>query len=209
MTGGGLRVLPCGESAVLVELADLADVLGLYDVLRREGPEGVTELVPASRTLLVGFDRTVLTQDQVAADLRSRGVEPQVSGDGEEVVVEVRYDGEDLEEVASLTGLSSSEVVARHVGGAYVSAFCGFAPGFAYLTGLDPSLRVARRDSPRTRVPAGAVAIADEYTAVYPRESPGGWRIIGHTSTPVWDLAADPPTLLAPATRVRFVQVDR
>jgi KipI family sensor histidine kinase inhibitor len=132
-----------------------------------------------------------------------------VSGDGEEVVVEVRYDGEDLEEVASLTGLSSSEVVARHVGGAYVSAFCGFAPGFAYLTGLDPSLRVARRDSPRTRVPAGAVAIADEYTAVYPRESPGGWRIIGHTSTPVWDLAADPPTLLAPATRVRFVQVDR
>jgi 5-oxoprolinase (ATP-hydrolysing) subunit B len=202
-----MRVLPCGESAVLVELAELAEVLGLYEALRREPPEGVTELVPASRTLLVGFDRRVLSHDRIAADLRGRRVGPLMSGPGEEVEVQVRYDGEDLEDVASLTGLSMAEIVARHVGGAYVSAFCGFAPGFAYLTGLDTSLWVPRRESPRTRVPAGAVAIADEYTAVYPRESPGGWRIIGHTSTPVWDLAADPPTLLAPATRVRFVEV--
>ena len=201
-----MRVLPCGESAVLVELAELADVLGLYDALRQERPEGVTELVPASRTLLVGFDRRTLTPGQVAVLLRSHAVHPQLPDQGTHVEVEVRYDGDDL---ALLTRLYAAEVVARHVGGTYVSAFCGFAPGFAYLTGLDPSLRVPRRDSPRTRVPAGAVAIADEYTAVYPRESPGGWRIIGHTSTPVWDLSADPPTLLAPATRVRFVEVGR
>lgn len=204
-----MRVLPCGESAVLVELSDLSEVLGLFGALRRDRPLGVTELVPATRTLLVGFDPAVLTHDRIAAEVRRRPVELPDDEEGGEVVVEVRYDGEDLEEVASLTGLSSREVVARHLGGAYVSAFCGFAPGFAYLTGLDRSLRVPRMQSPRTRVPTGAVAIADEYTAVYPRESPGGWRIIGHTDTPVWDLAADPPTLLAPGTRVRLVEVGR
>ena len=204
-----MSVLPCGESAVLVELADLQEVLGLFEALRRERPEGVTELVPATRTLLVGFDPEVLTHDRVASVLRGLAVAQPEPEQGDEVVIEVRYDGEDLEEVASMTGLSVHEVVTRHLEGAYVSAFCGFAPGFAYLTGLDRSLWVPRRKSPRTRVPAGAVALADEYSAVYPRESPGGWRIIGHTASPVWDLAADPPTLLAPGTRVRFVEVER
>ena len=202
-----MRVLPCGESAALVELSDLSEVLGLFGALGRDRPPGVTELVPATRTLLVGFDPAVLTHDKVAAEVRRRPAELPVAEEGCEVVVEVRYDGEDLEDVASLTGMSAREVVTRHLDGVYISAFCGFAPGFAYLTGLDRSLRVPRMQSPRTRVPSGAVALADEYTAVYPRESPGGWRIIGHTDTPVWDLAADPPTLLAPGTRVRFAEV--
>ena len=202
-----MRILPCGESAILVELSDLSEVSGLYDALRRDRPPGITELVPASRPLLVGFDPEALTPDQVAAEVRRRPVGPPAAEPGGEVVIEVRYDGEDLDEVASLTGLSARQVVGRHLGGDYRSAFCGFAPGFAYRTGVDRSLWVPRRKSPRTRVPAGAVALADEYTAVYPRESPGGWRIIGHTETPVWDLDADPPTLLAPGTRVRFVEV--
>jgi len=202
-----MRVLTCGESAVLVELSELSEVLGLFEALRRDGPEGVTELVPATRTLLVGFDPRVLTHERVGIEVRRHRLGLSAPEHGDEVVIEVRYDGEDLDEVATLTGLTTEEVVARHLAGAYLSAFCGFAPGFAYLTGLDRSLQVPRRESPRTRVPAGAVALADEYTAVYPRESPGGWRIIGHTDTPVWDLTADPPTLLAPATRVRFVEV--
>jgi KipI family sensor histidine kinase inhibitor len=202
-----MRVLPCGDSAALVEVSGLSEVLGLFAALRREQPQGITELVPASRTLLVGFDREVLTHERVAATVRRLPVALPEAEQSDEVVIEVRYDGEDLEEVASLTGLSARDVVARHLSGTYTSAFCGFAPGFAYLTGLDPSLWVPRRESPRTRVPAGAVAVADEYTAVYPRESPGGWRIIGHTRAPVWDLTADPPTLLAPGTPVRFVEL--
>jgi len=145
----------------------------------------------------------------VVRELLPRWATQQAARPGPLVRVAVRYSGPDLARVADHWGCTTEEVVDLHTSLEFTSTFCGFAPGFAYLTGLDPSLRVARRDSPRTRVPAGAVAIADEYTAVYPRESPGGWRIIGHTSTPVWDLAADPPTLLAPATRVRFVQVDR
>ncbi len=202
-----MRVLPCGEHAALIELEDLTEVLGLYATLRRNPPEGVTELVPAARTLLVSFDRAVLSHDLLAAEVRRRPIGPPEDHDRDEMRIEVTYDGEDLEEVASLTGLSVREVVDRHTAGAYVSAFCGFAPGFAYLNGLDRSLWVPRRHSPRTRVPPGAVAIADEFAAVYPRESPGGWRIIGHTETPVWDLQRTPPTLLAPGTPVRFVEV--
>jgi 5-oxoprolinase (ATP-hydrolysing) subunit B len=95
------------------------------------------------------------------------------------VEVPVPYDGEDLDDVAQLTGMSPREVVARHCAGEHIVAFCGFSPGFAYITGLDPALRVPRRPSPRTKVPAGAIALADQFTGVYPRTSPGGWRIIG------------------------------
>jgi KipI family sensor histidine kinase inhibitor len=103
--------------------------------------------------------------------------------------------------------LSVEEVVARHSAGSYVSAFCGFAPGFAYLSGSDPVLHVSRRSSPRTRIPVGSVAIAGEYSAVYPSASPGGWRLLGRTGTPVWDVERDPPNLLPPGTRVRFREV--
>jgi len=202
-----MRVLPCGEHAALVELEDLTEVLGLYATLRSDPPEGVTELVPAARTLLIGFERAVLTHDLVAAEVRGRPIGPPDDHDRDELRIEVTYDGEDLDEVASIAGLPAREVVDRHTAAAYTSAFCGFAPGFAYLVGLDRSLWVPRRDSPRTRVPPGAVAIADEFAAVYPRASPGGWRIIGHTQTPVWDLERTPPTLLAPGTPVRFVEV--
>ncbi|WP_457256464.1 5-oxoprolinase subunit B family protein [Pedococcus sp. P5_B7] len=202
-----MLVLPCGEQAALVELSDLTEVLGLYATLRREPLEGVTELLPAARTLLLRFDRRITGVDRIAVELGGRPIGPAEDHYREEITIEVRYDGEDLEEVASLSGLHVREVVERHVEAAYTSAFCGFAPGFAYLVGLHPSLWVPRRDSPRTRVPTGAVAIADEYAAIYPRESPGGWRVIGHTDAPVWDLERTPPTLLAPGTPVRFVEV--
>ncbi|WP_106401916.1 5-oxoprolinase subunit PxpB [Actinocorallia populi] len=124
---------------------------------------------------------------------------------GREVEIPVVYDGADLAEVAELTGLSAAEVAARHSAAEYTVAYLGFSPGFGYLTGLDPVLRVPRRAVPRTSVPAGSVAVAGPYTAVYPSPSPGGWRLLGRTGLALWDVRRDPPSLLAPGDRVRFV----
>ncbi len=207
MSEGDSRVLRYGARAALVELADLPAVLRLYEALRADPPAGVDELVPAARTLLVAYD------DTTSFDAVQAAVQDVDDGSGEEsdadepdtVEVPVRYDGPDLAAVAELTGLDEAEVVTRHTGGDYRSAFCGFAPGFAYLVGLDESLHVPRRDDPRTSVPAGSVALADEFTAVYPRKSPGGWQLIGSTDVDLWDVDRDPPALLAPGTPVRFV----
>jgi KipI family sensor histidine kinase inhibitor len=201
-----MRFLRAGASAVLVELNDLDQVTGLAAALRREPPTGIVDLVPAARTLLAVFDASATTAAAVSADIRRREIDSTSDVDGPMVEVPVGYDGEDLAEVAALTGLAEREVVQRHVRGEYRVAFCGFAPGFAYIVGGDPALRVPRRDSPRTRVPAGSVALADEFTGVYPREMPGGWRLIGRTDAPLWRVERDPPALLPPGTRVRFVE---
>jgi KipI family sensor histidine kinase inhibitor len=124
------------------------------------------------------------------------------------VEIPVRYDGEDLQHIAELASLSVDDLIALHAGGEYFAEFCGFAPGFSYLSGLPDALHFARRSTPRTRVPAGAVAIAAGYCAVYPRESPGGWHLLGTTSLVMWDAARASPATLEPGTRVRFVRVD-
>jgi KipI family sensor histidine kinase inhibitor len=201
-----MRLLPCGARALLVELGDLDAVLGLHAALRDAPPAGVTELVPAARTLLVAFDPAQTTAERLAEALEAVEFQPGAQPSGELVEIPVVYDGEDLDDVASRAGLSREEVVATHRDGEYVVAFCGFAPGFGYLTGLDERLHVPRRDSPRTRVPAGAVAVADAFTAVYPRPSPGGWQLIGRTDATLWDADRDPPALLVPGTRVRFTE---
>lgn len=122
------------------------------------------------------------------------------------VQVPVRYDGADLPEIAQLTGMSEAEVVRTHLAGEYVVAFAGFAPGFAYIAGGDPRLQVPRRATPRTRVPAGSVALASEFTGIYPRQGPGGWQLLGHTDMVLWDLNRTPPALLTAGTRVRFIE---
>ncbi len=207
-------MLRCGADAALAEVADLDAVLRLYEALLADRPDGVVELVPAARTLLVAYDDRRTSFDAVRSAIAgkcgsARAGEPAETrnrGGSEQVVeVPVRYDGPDLARVAELTGLDEGEVVARHTAGEYRSGFCGFAPGFAYLTGLDESLHVPRRDDPRTKVPTGSVGLADEFTAVYPRESPGGWQLIGRSDIALWDTGRDPPALLAPGTAVRFV----
>ncbi|MCR6484150.1 allophanate hydrolase subunit 1 [Amycolatopsis sp. OK19-0408] len=199
-----VRLLPCGRRAVLVEAED---VLGYQAAVTALDLAGVEELVPAARTLLVRFDPAVTDADRLGAVLREVSpVDSTVTGAGE-VVVPVVYDGEDLADVAAEAGVSVASVISRHSAGSYVSAFCGFAPGFAYLSGLDPALHVSRRSTPRTRIPAGSVAIAGEYSAVYPSASPGGWRLLGRAEVPVWDVERDPPNLLPPGTRVRFEAV--
>jgi biotin-dependent carboxylase-like uncharacterized protein len=156
------------------------------------------DLVPAARTVLVRHDADF----DIA--LLSAVTPEQAKISGDSVTIPVRYDGEDLADVAKATGLSEDEVVTVHTGPEYTVAFTGFAPGFGYLTGLDERLHLPRRDSPRTRVPAGAVAVAGEFTGVYPRPSPGGWHLLGSTTAALWDPAQEPPALLSPGTKVRF-----
>lgn len=194
-------VLRYGRSALLVEVDD---VLGFQAACEAAQPEGVVELVPAARTLLVRFDRARTDSATLARSLASLSTMDVSGRSADTVTLPVRYDGADLADVAEAAGLSVSEVVQRHSAATYVAAFCGFAPGFAYLTGLDPVLHLPRRSTPRTRVPAGAVAIAGEYSAVYPHPSPGGWNLLGHSDAQVWDVGREQPNLLVPGTRVRF-----
>ena len=201
-----MRLLPCGDVGLLVELADLDEVLALYADLEDLHLEGVVDKVPAARTLLLTIDPAVTTPAAVAETVRGRspraGTRPRLGS----VEVPVSYDGPDLAEVAELTGMSEREVVAAHTGREWTVAFCGFAPGFGYMVSEDEGLGVPRRSDPRTSVPPGSVALAGGFTSVYPRESPGGWQLIGRTEVVPWDLTRDPPALFSPGVRVRFVE---
>ncbi|WP_344263069.1 5-oxoprolinase subunit PxpB [Actinomadura napierensis] len=199
-----MRVLRAGDAALLVETGDLAAAHRLNAALREASWPGVVDVVPGEQTVLVVTDPSA-DLDRLAARLPDLPLPADAEGDAEPVEIPVVYDGEDLDEVARLTGLPRDEVVRRHASGSYTVAYLGFSPGFGYLTGLDPALHVARRESPRTAVPAGSVAIAGPYAAVYPSRSPGGWRLLGRSSLPLWDVTRDPPSLLRPGTRVRFV----
>jgi KipI family sensor histidine kinase inhibitor len=187
-----------------VETEDLETTLSLLGGLRTKRPEGVLELVPAARTLLVRFDsaatsRTALIDAICATDLASGKLTPGASID-----IPMTYDGEDIEHVAALLGWSVGELIRRHTDATYTVAFTGFAPGFAYLTCDDPALNVPRRDSPRTRIPAGSVALGGSFGGIYPSDSPGGWQLLGHTPVKMWDTRRPRPALLAPGDRVRF-----
>jgi KipI family sensor histidine kinase inhibitor len=198
-----MRLLPYGPDAFLVEVASTDHALALHAGLN--GRPGIRETVPAARTVLVVFDTALLDGAAVAnaiAALRAPVMADRPAAT--EVVLDVHYDGPDLADTAAMLRLTSDDVVRRHTAVTYVVAFCGFSPGFAYLTGLDPALHVPRLGTPRTTVPAGAVGVAGEFTGVYPRPSPGGWRLLGTTDAVLWDPDRDPPALLAPGTSVRF-----
>lgn len=192
-----------GEHALLVECADTETVVGAYAVLRsRQHLLGASDVVPAARTVLLdGLADPLATRALIA------GWEPDpvvTESSGALVEIPTRYDGADLDEVALQWSTSAAEVVRIHQECTFVVAFCGFAPGFAYCTGLPDGLTVRRRDAPRSRVPAGSVALAGEFTSVYPSASPGGWQLIGTSSVTLWDPSAVEPALLVPGTRVRF-----
>lgn len=211
------RLLSYGDRALLLELPDTLAVVSCVDTLRAHPALDrlLDDLVPGARTVLLrarpGVD---------LAEIRSwaeSAVVPDVSGatsakaplkrqgrSAAEVEIPVTYDGPDLADVARLTGMSEDEVVGAHTGTLWRVAFGGFAPGFAYLIGGDPRLGVPRRATPRPRVPSGAVGLAGEFSGVYPRESPGGWQLIGRTDVSMWDLDRDQPALLGAGMSVRF-----
>ncbi len=198
-----MRLLPTGRDALLVEVGSTSEAIALATA----GRGWARDVVPAARTVL--FDGV---PDVAALERRLREVDlgsPPARGAGATIddVVEVPtvYDGPDLVEVARQWQVTVEEVVALHTATLFTVAFCGFAPGFAYCTGLRRT--VGRRAEPRARVPAGAVGVAGEFTAVYPTASPGGWQLLGRTDLHLWDLRRDPPATLAPGRRVRFVAV--
>ncbi|AUI50530.1 carboxyltransferase domain-containing protein [Arthrobacter crystallopoietes] len=202
MSVTGLRF--AGTRALLVELSSLDSVLALHAHLLGSPLPGQIDVLAAASTVLIKCDtRAHALKARAAVERLELGAAPAASG--EIVEIPVNYDGEDLAEVARLAGLSPEGVVNAHIGQLWTAAFGGFAPGFAYLVGEDHVLDVPRRDTPRTAVPAGAVALAGGYSAVYPRKSPGGWQLIGHTSTVMWDLERANPALIRPQDRVRFV----
>jgi KipI family sensor histidine kinase inhibitor len=200
-----------GAQAVLAEFASGAEVAACYAEALRRRDAGVLpadlEIVPAARTVLFdGFER-LDDQARFARELPQWRSPPVAAGEHQVRPIPTRYDGPDLPEIARHWQLSPAQAVQRHASLEFVVAFLGFAPGFAYLEGLPRDLRLPRRDRPRTRVPAGAVGLADEYTGIYPRSSPGGWQLIGHTATPIWDETREPAAYLLPGDRVRFVPI--
>ncbi|GAB2470845.1 urea amidolyase family protein [Promicromonospora xylanilytica] len=204
-----MRVLTARDDALLVELDDLDQAVALYESLLADPVRGVGMPVPGARTLLVPFRPSAVSATALTAELRARPLERRPASTARTVEIPVRYDGADLAEAAELLGWSADELVRRHTAAAWTVGFVGFAPGFAYLTSDDPELVVPRRSTPRTRVPAGSVALAGPYSGVYPRESPGGWQLVGRTDAPVWDVTRERPALLLPGDEVRFTPTRR
>jgi KipI family sensor histidine kinase inhibitor len=195
-------VRPAGDLGALVDVPDNETAVRLARLLRDE-QSSLIDVVVGHQTVLVTWPDGAAIPDLAA--LAARALVPETARSGRRIEIPVSYDGPDLETVAGLTGLSPEEVIARHTGAEHVVAFLGFQPGFAYLVGGDEMLQVPRRDEPRTHVPAGSVAIAGPYSGVYPRESPGGWRLLGRTTTLMFDPGRDEPALLAPGDHVWFV----
>lgn len=202
-----MRFLPVSLTVLLVELNDLDETLALFASLETDRVDGIEDMVPAARTLMIRFRPDRLSAERLAAEIAERDLSARIAPSDKLVEIPVRYDGEDLNDVAELTGLSVEEVIRRHTESTFTVAFCGFAPGFGYLVGGDPTLQVPRRQSPRTKIPAGSVALAGAFSGVYPQNSPGGWQIIGTTPLKMWDLSRDPPALFQPGYRVRFVDL--
>lgn len=201
-----MRIRPVGWHALLLDCDDPGEVEAWRAELwhrRAAGELDAAEIVPAAATVLLdGVPEPVVTAARIAG-WTPRPVAATAATAG--VEVPTVYDGEDLPVVARHWGVTVPEVVRRLRRTEFRVAFCGFAPGFAYLTGLPPRCAVPRLPSPRTRVPAGSVALAGPYAGIYPTASPGGWLLVGRTDLPLFDVHADPPARLTPGTRVRLV----
>jgi inhibitor of KinA len=209
---------PLGDAAILVRLATAIDEAAHHRVqaacacLARARPAAVTDIVAAFTTVAVHYDPARTGYARLAAELAAAlaTVDVERLPAARTITIPVRYGGgygPDLEHVAARAALGAEEVVRRHARGDYLVHMIGFAPGFPYLGGLDPLISCPRRDTPRTHVPAGSVGIGGSQTGIYPIESPGGWQIIGRTDVVLFDPGREPPSLLAPGDRVRFVPV--
>jgi KipI family sensor histidine kinase inhibitor len=213
-----MRFFRCGDAAFTVELGTRPHLLltrsiaALHSALARARPAGYVESIPGLTSLTVLFDPDATTRESLEDEVRRcLGRADAAAGHAREWHLPVCYGAEyapDLDDVAAACGMSAAEVIAAHASRSYVVYLLGFSPGFPYLGDLDSRLALPRRSAPRPRVPAGSVAIATQYTAVYPQETAGGWHVIGRTPTRLFDAAASPPALLAPGDTVRFYAID-
>jgi len=201
-----MRTESCGERHVMVDLDGLSEAMALYGAVRDARIVGVTDAIPAARTVLVEFDPEVTTAQTLTESLRRLVGHPPVGDRPQLLTISVRYDGADLDFVCDRLSMSRNAFVAWHTGQRWTMAFSGFAPGFGYLVrdgGWPPIPRLA---VPRVAVPAGSVAMAGEFTGLYPRESPGGWQLIGRTAAILWDVHRMPPAILLPGMTVQFTE---
>ena len=215
---------PLGDQALLLRWGEVADVETNRRVhamaarLRAAPPSWLVDCVPAYASLAVFFDGAAIRGDDpfasviehVSALANPTDATPDLAA-SRLVEIPVVYggeDGPDLDDVAAASGLTAAQVVERHAQVEYLVAMLGFSPGFPYLLGLDPALAVARLATPRTRVPAGSVGIGGAQTGIYPDAGPGGWRLIGRTPLVLFDVHRDPPALVLPGDRLRFVPID-
>lgn len=205
-----LHAWPAGEAGYLIDVPDTdpAQVAQGLRVIAGRRRIGLVDVVPGLSTVLVMLAEPMSYRNfrALLAEVESEPVTG--TADTGTVTIDVRYDGPDLPEVAALTGLEVQQVIELHAATEFRAAFSGFAPGFVYLTGVPDVLRVSRRPEPRTTLPGGSVALADQFSAVYPRPSPGGWRLIGSTTKVLWDVEQAPPAVIRPGMTVRFRQVD-
>ncbi|MCU1396235.1 MAG: hypothetical protein JWM34_4663 [Ilumatobacteraceae bacterium] len=203
---GSPRLLPCGPTSVMIEVDDTNAAIQLAAHIRTASLDGVVDLVPAARTVLVSCASST---DLAAVHATVAGFRPGAAVERSGILVEVPtvYDGDDLASVADTIGTTVVEVIALHSDTVYDAAFCGFVPGFSYLTGLPDVLVLPRRQNPRVRVPAGSVALAAGFTGVYPTASPGGWHLLGRATVAMWDSSRARPAFIEPGDTVRFVPV--
>lgn len=209
-----MRLLPCGERNLLIECDDMHQALCVFGELQRAQEQqqnsifcAIQQLIPAARTVCVEFDPLYVTCAAMGEAIEELDISDTVHSSAREVTIPVVYDGEDLADVAHLLGVSGDHVIAKHGASPWNVAFVGFAPGFAYMTGGDALFDVPRKATPRLRVPAGSVGLAGTFSGVYPRESSGGWQLLGHTDVPMWDKRQANPAYLQPGDTVQFVAV--
>ena len=201
-----MRFLPVNLDALMVELDSLKQTMALTNLLQSTINQWhIDEVIPAARTILIRYNPILTDANTLANHIANLDIATGVIVTGELVTIPVHYHGEDLAQVATYLGITVAEVIKRHTDNEYQVAFCGFAPGFAYMVSKNSQLNVPRLKSPRVRIPAGSVALAGEFSSVYPQASPGGWQLIGITDLAVWDLQREQPALLKPGSRVNFV----
>lgn len=200
-----MRLLTVGTSALLLELPDLASTLSAFTAVTSAALPGIVQVLPAAQTLLLTYEPAITNETELKAALSDIPMDDTVPPKGKTVVIPVVYDGDDLQEVAAIMGISSDSLIQRHAGHPWTAAFSGFAPGFCYLADGDPLFDVPRKSTPRVSVPSGAVGLAGTFSGIYPRASSGGWQLIGTTAQHLWDERRDPPALLRPGDTVHFV----
>jgi len=204
-----VTVVDLGWRALLAEYATPLDAARSYSAARERRDRyqalGVRDVVLGEQSIVVTLKGDASSHAAVRREIELWSTAPRVASTERVHEIPVHYDGEDMDAVCAATGLTSQDLIARHCAAPHTVAFCGFAPGWAYIAGLPDELHLPRRRTPRTRVPAGSVAIADKYSGIYPRVSPGGWHLIGRTDVKLWDPTREPCALLEPGDRVRFV----
>ncbi|MEB3753723.1 5-oxoprolinase/urea amidolyase family protein [Acinetobacter sp. MD2(2019)] len=200
-----MRFLPVNLDSFLIELSDLKETMLLFRHLQASNHMAIVDMIPAAKTILVQFNPMIFAKEALIDWITQQKLDSEVVVDGREIILDVHYDGEDLDSVAERIGLFRKELVHRHTEKDWQVAFIGFAPGFGYLVRSDlPFGSVPRLDSPRKKIPAGSVGLAGEYSGVYPKESPGGWQLIGRTQAQMWDVNRESPALLMPGNRIVF-----